>query len=246
MEAVLNPTRGASSARAPEIRFIGRIGGRYTLHTRSDAGQPAVFACRTQAVSLREVVIAAPVNGEVGDPVGANFDDIGMVHGTISRQFQDGFAFAINPGEINLGSLHQRIEWVKRRRVLGIPDRRDNRRVIPRIAQTIIIMPDGKFSRGFVIDMSSSGAAISCEDVPEEGTHLSIGSVIGRVARQFEGGFAIKFLLSQDLMKLEDRMTSFNTDWAEKFHSLTQARSLQDAGLGDAGELDAPDDTFML
>lgn len=238
MDAVSEILDETGLTRAKRVRFIGRISGRYMLPNRAGAAQRTVFACRTQAVSVLEVVVAAPVNGEIGTPIKANFDDIGLVNGTISRQFQDGFAFAVSDGCVNMNALQERISWLKKQRAEGTIDLRSCRRVIPRVAQTILILPNNGYSRGFIMDMSASGAAISTEFQPSIGTSLSVGSVIGRVVRHIENGFALKFLQTQDITQLEGRMTSFNEEWASKFHSLAHGRSLKESGLSGLGELD--------
>jgi hypothetical protein len=60
--------------------------------------------------------------------------------------------------------------------------------------------------------MSVSGAAVSADIIPEMGMPLAVGTVVGRVVRQFAGGFAIQFIEPLPLDSLEERVlnrTSF-------------------------------------
>jgi hypothetical protein len=248
----LSPTpMGHRRRDASEVRYIGRLMGRYTLFDGArHAGQ--VFSCRTQAISASEAVVAAPVNGELGERVSANFDEIGMVEGTVSRQFQDGFAFAIDAHKVDRVSLNSRIAWVKKRDNAGTLEKRSHKRVVPRASQSVVILPDGSFYRAFIINMSASGVAISSEVKPEIGLPLAVGSVVGRVVRHFEGGFGIKFLHEQDLDSVETRLVRFNQEWVSKFKSLNLGRSVEDfqfSGGDDKNEADDfenEDDMFVI
>jgi hypothetical protein len=57
-----------------------------------------------------------------------------------------------------------------------------------------------------------SDAAVSADVIPELGTMLMVGKIVGQVTRQFTEGFAIQFLVTQELetvkelfMKAEDK-----------------------------------------
>jgi len=45
-----------------------------------------------------------------------------------------------------------------------------------------------------VIDLSSSGAALSADYEPEIGEPLAVGKVVSRVARRLDVGFAVQFV----------------------------------------------------
>jgi hypothetical protein len=63
-------------------------------------------------------------------------------------------------------------------------------------------MADGKVNTCFIIDMSATGVAVSSEVQPAIGTPLAVGSLVGRVVRIFETGFAVKFVEKQSLNDL--------------------------------------------
>jgi len=62
-----------------------------------------------------------------------------------------------------------------------------------------VILGDGNVHGCFIIDISSSGAAVSAEVQPPIGTPLAIGACLGRVIRVFETGFAVRFVERQKL-----------------------------------------------
>lgn len=188
------------------VRFVGRIPGRYTLPSRKTETGVSVFACRTQGISALEATLSAPVAGRVGDPVSANFDDIGLVKGQISTLIENGFRMEIDPATTDVEKLELRIEWLKRRLIHNLADNRKHKRVLPRNPNTTLILGDGTRVKAFIIDMSSSGVAVSADLRPRIGTPLAVGVIIGRVVRHLPAGFAVHFQRDQDLATLEQRM----------------------------------------
>lgn len=51
-----------------------------------------------------------------------------------------------------------------------------------------------------------SGVELSAETVPEVGTVLAIGQIVGRVVRHLEGGFAVQFVERQSPYDLEKKL----------------------------------------
>ena len=58
-----------------------------------------------------------------------------------------------------------------------------------------------------VLDMSLSGAAIACDQVPETGTLITLGKTPSRVVRHIENGFAVEFTRMQHPDFLEENVT---------------------------------------
>jgi hypothetical protein len=95
-----------------------------------------------------------------------------------------------------------------------------------------LILADGSVHGCFIIDISSSGAAISAEIQPPMGTPLAIGSCVGRVIRNFETGFAVRFLDRQNvddlsrLIILQPRRgsTSSAEDWVGRIFGQQSAQ----------------------
>lgn len=196
---------GAQDKRAKpdQVRYVGRIPGRYSLPDRKSASGVSVFSCRTNGISPEVAAVSAPVSGKVGDPITANFDDLGLVKGNVLHVSSDGFHLRIDPDKTDVPKLASRIEWVKRRSLNVAHDNRRHKRFMPRNPNTMLVLADGSRLRCFVIDMSSSGVAISADLCPPVGTPLAVGSVVGRVVRQLAGGFAVQFIEEQQASEVE-------------------------------------------
>lgn len=179
---------------APDIRYIGRHVGRYALPERRSASGVSVFSCQTQSISPSQVVIAAPVVGEPGNKVSANIDEIGIIRGYIKQIIDRGFSIHIDPDENDIRALTARVTWLKKRVTQRVGDSRAFKRFLPRNPHTKLLCADGSLLDCFLIDLSRSGAALSADTAPQIGTPFAVGKMIGRVARVFEGGFAVQFL----------------------------------------------------
>jgi len=94
--------------------------------------------------------------------------------------------------------LIDKIEWVEKHKNHDVSDKRANERFVPTNPYSRMILADGSCEDCLVLDISVSGAAVSANTVPNIGTLLAIGTVIGRVVRHFEGGFAVQFIQPQD------------------------------------------------
>ena len=55
----------------------------------------------------------------------------------------------------------------------------------------------------FVIDLSRSGAAISCKHVPAPGEKLVLGTLACHVVRRLDVGFAVQYEAVQEAENLE-------------------------------------------
>jgi hypothetical protein len=190
---------------ASNIRYIGYISGRYTLASRRSRQSKLarVFACRIQSISPEMAVVIGPVIGNVGDRVTANFDDLGLVRGSIIRFVDGGFVVAIEGSDKERRLLAARIDWFRRKTQQSLPDQREHRRYLPRNPRSVLILATGKIMPCFIIDMSVSGVAVSADLTPRLGTPLAVGRVVGRVTRQLDVGFAMKFLSPQKAADLE-------------------------------------------
>jgi hypothetical protein len=64
-------------------------------------------------------------------------------------------------------------------------------------------LADGTVRGCFIVDMSTSGAAVSAEVQPPIGMPLAVGACVGRVIRHLPDGFAVKFVEEQKRNDLE-------------------------------------------
>ena len=177
-----------------DVRFIGPVMGRYTLESRVRLSGVQIFAVRLQSISSTTLVASAPVTGRIGETVTAHFVPFGNVRGRVTRHIDGGFIVDIEGDQERRRKLAKRIEWYKKRLFAGISDKREHKRFMPREPKSAVVLHDGTVLPCLVIDLSSSGAAISVDYTPEVGEPLAVGKVVCRVVRRLEVGFAVQFL----------------------------------------------------
>ncbi|WP_374622824.1 PilZ domain-containing protein [Devosia sp.] len=198
---------GPSAPGRSDVRFVGALMGKYLLASRRDrAACVQVFACRLQSISPRQLVASAPVVGDLGEGMSASFEPFGLLRGRVERMIDGGFAVAIEAEPDDRALLAKRIAWYKRRTFNGLTDKRAHRRLMPRDPRSLLMLADGRALECLIIDMSRSGAAVSADIQPAIGTPLAIGTVVGRVVRWLDVGFAVRFVVEQDEMTLEDSL----------------------------------------
>ena len=62
---------------------------------------------------------------------------------------------------------------------------------------------DGTTVECLVKDVSASGVAVCADLVPQVGTPVAVGKVVGRVVRHFSDGYAVQFVQVQDPQTIE-------------------------------------------
>jgi len=188
-----------------DIRYIGAICGCYSLSSREIVSddQVKVFACRSQSISTKRIVVDAPVRGEVGELVCAKFEGFDIISGMISQLNPGGFVIDIMATKDECTKIAAKIDWVKKNKFRSFHDKRKHKRIMPPNPRTAITLSDGAVVECFVIDVSQSGVAVSADIFPEIGTRLAVGKAIGVVVRHLEVGFAIRFEETLDLDHLD-------------------------------------------
>lgn len=198
-----------------DVRFIGPVMGRYTLESRIRPSGVQIFAVRLQSISPTTLVASAPVRGRIGEPVTAHFVPFGNVRGRVARHVDGGFVIDIEGDHTRRRKLAARIEWYKKRIFSGVTDKREHKRFMPREPKSAVVLSDGLALPCLVIDLSSSGAAISVDYRPEIGEPLAIGTALCRVVRQLDVGFAVQFLTPIDRESVEDAVRApDHWEWA--------------------------------
>lgn len=203
------------------------VGGTYKLDRWYDSeGKLRSFACRTTRVSPFRMMVEVPVVGKIGDRVVSYFKEFGEFSAGITDVFQGGFLMEVEMTSERRAWMADKLAWLEKKQKNGrIQDDRKDARIVPHVAHTTLALADGSIHPCFVIDVSSSGVAVSAEYQPQIGSPLAVGSCVGRVIRQFHNGFAVKFVRKQrpdDLLRLiirEDRS-------AERPPSLTRSGAL--------------------
>lgn len=190
------------------LRHLANVPGRYYLDKWRDNRDKQIssFACRIQRISPRSVSLSAPVSGELGDLAVAHFDEFGVLRGPIVRRLGFGFVMSLDLGERERRRLAAKVLWLERRKNFAVGDMRRHRRVMPRSPQSTLVLADGTAIDCFVIDMSVSGAAVSANLVTQRGMPLALGTVVGRVVRHLDPGFAIEFIEPLAPEMLETRL----------------------------------------
>jgi hypothetical protein len=193
-----------------DVSVIVSIGGRYMLANRRNLkGERCQFACRIVKVSLTDMVLAAPVPGQLGERVIVYTEPFGRLHGAITRLMSDGFVISLSATPQTREKLGVKLTWLaKQKDAPELEDGRRHARVVPRNPSATILTADGSTTTCLVIDFSDCGVAVSADLYPEIGTPLAVGKMIGRVVRRFAEGFAIEFLGREDLSDVERRLAS--------------------------------------
>ena len=195
--------------RRQDVRIAVSIPGRFSLADRRDTrGERRVFSCRAVNVSSRAIAFASAVSGKVGDRVMAEIEHLGKLDGTITRLLERGFVMNITASAEEREKLAAKIEWLGKFKDHDEGERRAERRFVPANPYSQIMLPDGSTQTCLVIDLSVSGAALSAEALPDIGTVLAVGKIVGRVVRHFQGGFAIQFIERQDPDEVEKKLAS--------------------------------------
>jgi hypothetical protein len=210
------PTRN-KAADAAGVRFIGDLTGCYVLSSRESAGedQAKVFACRARSISPQRAVLQAPVRGDKGEQVAMRFDGVGLIRGIIARPTPDGFIVELVVSQAERAALALRIDWLKRKWLQSLPDRRGAKRWLPRDPRSTLVLGANRTLDCFVINVSCSGVAVSADLLPQLGMPLAVGTVPGRVVRRLEFGFAVQFVTEQNPAAVEGLLTALRPDRRE-------------------------------
>lgn len=172
------------------LHNISTVAGRYVLGRQAMRPGVNIFACRLRSISPTGFAVAAPVIGATGEAVSASFAPFGALHGRIVRHLADGFVVTLDSIE---PALADRIEAFRHKPWHGLADKRAEKRFMPAQPRSVIILDGGEVLPCLIVDYSASGAAISADASPAIGSVVTIGHVPGRVVRQFDVGFAVRF-----------------------------------------------------
>jgi hypothetical protein len=161
------------------------------------------FACRAVSFLAPRLTLQAPGGGEIGEKVTAHIDRLGWLDGQILRVFERGFVMSIIAGDEKISEIKSRLSWLEKIAGNDFRNRRRHDRLCPGNPWSRLILANGNIAKCLVIDISPSGVSVSADILPEIGMVLAVGTVIGRVVRRFEEGFAVEFETPQNLTTLE-------------------------------------------
>ena len=196
--------------RRTDVRIVVSLPGRFTLASRRDVeGVRREFACRVVNLTCHALGLATPVTGEVGERVIAYVDEFGKFEGRIMRKLEGGFVLELVMPKSERYKLAAKIEWFDKHKNFDVEDHRKNARIIPRNPCSTLVLADGTTTDCLVKDISATGVAVQADLMPEIGMAVAVGKVVGRVVRQFNGGFAVQFTQTQDPQSLENLIARF-------------------------------------
>ena len=136
----------------------------------------------------------------------AQFDGLGRLRGQIQRKLGFGFVMLLDLDEDGRKRMLDKIVWLEKFQNFAVSDTRRHSRIVPSSAQSTLVLSDASLVPCFVIDISSSGAAVSADIAVEVGMPMALGTVVGRVVRQLDPGFAIQFTQTIPQADLERRL----------------------------------------
>ncbi len=189
-------------------RVLVNMRGRYHLEKwhQTPNRKVSLFACRIQRLSPATVLMTAPVSGDIGDWVVAQFNELGRLRGQIQRRLGFGFVMSLDLDDEARHRMVEKIVWLEKFQNYAVSEARRHTRIVPKSAQSTLVLPDASLVPCFVIDISSSGAAVSADIDVRVGMPLALGTAVGRVVRQLDPGFAIQFIETLPPADLERRV----------------------------------------
>lgn len=190
-----------------DVRFIGDVPGCFVFLDRiASDPEPQTFAFSARSVATKLAVITADVAAERGERVALSFEGIGIRRGVVERVLKQGFIVSFS--EVGAGEpVDARIDWLNKKTRGRAADRRRHKRVIPQSPAAVLILGADRTADCRIKDMSASGAAVISEMQPAIGSLVAVGAVPARVARHFDGGFAVQFLQVHQLTEVEGLLT---------------------------------------
>ncbi len=171
--------------------------GRYMLENRNE------FPCQVQNMSPGSASLTTPNLGDVGEKVIAYIDHIGRLEGNITRTFAGGFAMSVKATEKKRDKMSAMLTWLANRHELNLAEDRRHERIVPAVKSSQIKLEDGRTYPVKIIDLSLSGAALEIDVRPAIGTLLWLGTMRGRVVRNFDNGIALEFATLQSPNSLD-------------------------------------------
>jgi hypothetical protein len=194
-------------ARRRQNSIIVRVPGIYMLADHRNArDERRTYPCHAVNISPEMIALAAPVKGRLRERAFATIDHLGKFKGAIIRLLDGGFVMSIVATDEEREKLAAKIDWFEQFKNFDIADQRSDTRFVPENPRSRIVLADAHSEECYVLDLSASGAAVSAHTIPDIGSVLALATVVARVVRHFEGGFAMRFVEKQDVQRLETRL----------------------------------------
>src|ERR1700730_728535 len=146
-----------------EAGIVVSLPGRYSLwNSRNVRAEPRQFACRAIRISPYRAALVAPIRGSIQDWVSAEIEHFGKLDGAIERLIDHrGLIFRIVASPEERRKLAEKIGWFEKYKNNEAADQRADTRFVPQDPFSTLILADGRVMSCFVIDLSTSGVAVS-------------------------------------------------------------------------------------
>jgi hypothetical protein len=184
----------------PPRALVG-MRGYYELNNWRDAeGNIRQFECEILKISPHMIKLSATVSSAVGSPIVVYFEHLGKLEGHIIQIQPRALVMKIFGTNEDRAKVANKLAWITDAEK---PQARRFPRLVPVNPESIVSLPGEPALSCEVIDYSLGGAAVYADFSPAMGAVVKIGKVLGRVVRQFGGGFAVLFLAPQDPQSVE-------------------------------------------
>lgn len=191
MSHALAVTPAVTADRRKHKRVDVDLLGRFMLENHKE------YPCRIGNMSPGGVAVITPVEPRDGERVILYAEQVGRLEGVVKRRFPGGYAMTFQVTERKRDRLAAQLTWLANRHELSLPEDRRHERLQPRNPMIDLVLEDGRRYAVRIIDLSLSGAAITCSVRPANGSRITLGTMQGRVVRQLEDGVAIEFATQQ-------------------------------------------------
>lgn len=168
-------------------RVVVNLAGRLMLPDYTE------LECKAIDMSPGDIHFHCAALPKIGDRIIAYVDHIGRIEGSVIKLVDHGFVTTINATDRKREKLAAQLTWLANKTALGLPEDRRHERITPRSARSELALDDGRTYPCRIIDLSMSGCAIEIEVRPALGTPVRLGTMRGRIVRQFQEGVAIEF-----------------------------------------------------
>jgi hypothetical protein len=166
------------------------LAGRYRV------GDGNEFAGEIIEITQQGLRIKGPKTGVFGARCTVNVASVGMVEGLVVEARAQSFVIGVIAPRRRLTRLAQRMNWLLRRRMLEVEERRSSQRIDMNRAKAEISTSGGQIYSCEIFDLSEGGAALH---LGENALYFWLDQPVlfqgraGRVLRSFPGGIVIKF-----------------------------------------------------
>ena len=162
--------------------------------------------CNIKYMSPASALVEAANMPVIGERIVSYIEQVGRIEGHVVRISKQGFELSINATARKQSKIAAQLTWLANKHELGLEEDRRHDRAAPRNMNSEIRLEDGRTYPCRIIDLSVSGAAFEIDVIPELNTVVWLGSMKGRVIRQFESGISIEFITVQPITEIEKRL----------------------------------------